>query len=224
MRILPLLLLQIFTITASAQMFKSEKDSLNALKDTIPLANLPLDSTGNIAYRIIERVPGVNKSQLYARAKVWTAIFFKSAQAVTQLDDKENGTLILKGLSHEYYTMRNLLKEQVVYYLHFTVRIDVKDNKYRAIISDFQNEILADPKNYISHSTYPLESIYKDMLDWNKNAKNGAMEFNRQNDALGGRAAVRSRFEYLNNLGATASITIADIKRTLSQTAKADDF
>jgi hypothetical protein len=213
-----LLLALFFPIFCFAQ---SAKDSIKWLKDTIPLAHLPIDTTGNIVYRLVENVPGVTKIELYNRAKVWTAMAFVSAKTVTQLDDKDAGNIVVKAISKQTFDYKFLgVPYPIEYYLHFSIQITVKDAKYRAIMSQFQIEYL--PSKYSLGGTFPLEEKYKLLLDWNKNAKSGNMQFNRL--YIYGPKEARENFTKINNLDTLAKATLAEIKAALSKPAKADDF
>lgn len=76
------------------------------------------------------------KQELYIIAKSWIANSFKSAKDVIQLDDKESGRIILKGIF-------NLPVKGVwttLYdYIHFTATIDIKEGKYRILFTDMSH-------------------------------------------------------------------------------------
>jgi len=216
-KILLIFLLFPFIVTA-----QTHKDSLKWAKDTLPLPHLPVDTSGIITYKIIETVPGVSKNELYLRAKLWTAMAFKSAQNVIQLDDKEGGSLVIKALSVQYFEYKLFgLANPIRYYLHYMARFTIKEGKYRMIISDFTVETIA--SQYAASVSYPVDSDYKSLNEWNQNAKTGNMEFNRQSD-LGGKSAVRIKFGIINDIDNVSKGLLADAKKTLSQPAKADDF
>lgn len=82
--------------------------------------------------RIFE-VPGVEKSDLYRIAKKWTAINYRSAQHVIQLDDAESGELIIKGISKSvksYYALGEVFRNDIRHVL----TISVKSNKIRVAL------------------------------------------------------------------------------------------
>lgn len=220
-KILPLILLIIPFISYS-QNFTSVKDSLKALKDTIYLAHPPIDAQGVITYKLIEDVPGVSKKELYDRAKIWSALTFKSSKNVIQLDDTDGGTIIIQALTEQFFVYKVFgTPYPARYNLHFSVHFSIKENKYRLIISSFNIETFVYP--YATSSNSALEVIYKNLREWNINAKNGQMQFNRTGD-LGGPHAVKPQFEIINNLDAFATGMLADVKKALSKPAKADDF
>lgn len=77
------------------------------------------------------------KEQLYSDTKMFIAEAWKSAQNVIQNDDKENGLILVKGLSIQS------IKIQLVYpdwTFAYTVKFYVKDNKYRIVIENVNCE------------------------------------------------------------------------------------
>lgn len=80
---------------------------------------------GKILYEIVDSTVKGTGGEIYDRAKVWFVEAFKSANAVIQLDDKENSTIIGKG----YFSFTHNLQPYEVW---FTAKINVKDNRYRA--------------------------------------------------------------------------------------------
>lgn len=111
-------------------------------------AQLPLDpDTQKFTYAEVIEEPGT-KADLYARAREWFVHAYKSADDVIQLDDKENGQIIGKGKFSVYLSMNTR-------YVRHTVTIEIKDNKYRYIITSF----ILDWGNGIA--TEPFETVQK---------------------------------------------------------------
>ncbi|WP_183559583.1 DUF4468 domain-containing protein [Mucilaginibacter sp. SP1R1] len=214
-----LIVIFLFPLFVKAQ---STKDSLKFLKDTIELAQLPLDTSGIITYRYIGNVSGVKKNDFYKRAKVWAALVFNSAKNVIQLDDAEGGSLIIKAVTEQSYTYKLWGSEYpIIYYLHFSLHFTFKDEKYRIVIAGFTLE--TQPYLQTPSRTFTIESSYKILKDWNTNAKNGNMAFNREM-GYGGKKAIQGQFSMINNLDSFARSTIEDAKIALSKSAKDDDF
>ena len=87
------------------------------------------------------------KTELFVKANTWVAKTFNDAKSVIQMSDKDAGKIIAKG------AMSVSRKEPFIaeYLVKFTLTIDVKDNKYRCIFSDF---ILVDRTCMNSHNSY----------------------------------------------------------------------
>jgi hypothetical protein len=98
----------------------------------------PIDSrTGKITYAEVVNVDSVSSKVLYLRAKEWFVHSFNSAQNVIQLDDKESGKIIGKGL----FNVRTVtLGDHDAGNVKFTIEIQVKDGRYKFIITDVWHE------------------------------------------------------------------------------------
>jgi hypothetical protein len=74
------------------------------------------------------------KSELYSTTKQFIAETWRSAQDVIQNDDKEGGSIIVKGISRQYYSFNAV---NTVYYIYnYTVKFSLKDNKVRMQIEN----------------------------------------------------------------------------------------
>lgn len=100
-----------------------------AQKDTIQLPY----KDGKVLYQQIDSINGETKTQLYDKAKLWVVNNFKSANAVIQIDDKENGQIVGKGFENIY---GKTLGVTYVVSCYFTVKIDCRDNKVRVSVYD----------------------------------------------------------------------------------------
>lgn len=120
---------------------------------------LPLQD-GKVVYTGVVEVDSANKDVLYSRAKKWFAEEYKSAQNVIQLDDKDAGEVLGKGLFKSYFTVFMEAQDVSVYH---TVKIYVKDNKYKYEITDFNVKFYVAPSKYNSAANYDdqLENFVK---------------------------------------------------------------
>jgi len=75
-------------------------------------------------------MPGVSKNELYNRAKKWIAENFRSAKDIIQLDDKENGKIIVK--SNITYTGK--FSRAYIGSFDFTFTFDCKEGKYKYLV------------------------------------------------------------------------------------------
>ena len=90
---------------------------------------------GRVYYEGVIAVDSATKDALYQRAKRWVVDAYKSAKDVIQLDDPDNGELVVKGKFKTYW-QTTFLAGQDVYIAH-TISISVKDGKYRYQMTDF---------------------------------------------------------------------------------------
>lgn len=96
-------------------------------QDILPIVD------GKVTYTNVVSVENSSKEDLYLRAKKWFVSNYRSAQDVIQLDDKENGEIIGKGIFRITYYSRDPN-------IRHTVSILVKDNRYKYIITDLLYE------------------------------------------------------------------------------------
>lgn len=124
--------------------YENDNSKKNAV-DLLPQKN------GKVYYSDIIKVDSVSKVELYNRAKRWVVDIFNSAKDVTQLDNKEEGELIIKSyfLSDAYWVIINRLN------IYNTIKIYVKDNRYKYEIVDIS--ISFDNKEWM----FPIETWYE---------------------------------------------------------------
>ncbi len=134
--------------------------------------------------------PKKTKSEIFSSINKWISINYNSAQGVVQLNDKEAGNIILKGINEAVY--KNVLKElypknkyiqeyNTVKFNH-TVEINIKDEKYRVIYRltnmihevdgyDYYNDLIfkmidfdgIEQENIDSYNAY-IENLWKKAL------------------------------------------------------------
>jgi hypothetical protein len=75
-----------------------------------------------------------NKSELFSSINKWISINYNSAKNVIQMNDKEAGTIIIKGINKidcDVNTTKNSYTYNFV--INHTIEVNIKDNKYRII-------------------------------------------------------------------------------------------
>ena len=89
-------------------------------------------------YSIVDSSVG-DKATLYVKAYDWVAKAFNDPNKVIQMQDKEAGRLVVKGVSvyYKHSLMGNVIGKE---YIHYTMSISVKDGRYKCVISDFYHE------------------------------------------------------------------------------------
>ncbi len=192
-----------------------------AQKDTVLLAHLPTDKDDLISYQTVITVPGISKSDLYHRARVWAALAFNSAKNVTQYDDDAGTNIIIKAISQQFYTYKFFgTTYPIQYYMYFSLHFTFADNKYRVIIDKFSYETIA------TTDVIPIKQgvniLYKHLSEWNENVKLGNEEFNKLFDWS--KRDARRYAEIINNIDSFSKDTINEIKAAMLKSAKGDDF
>jgi len=99
---------------------------------------LPIDKeSGKITFTEIIKIDNADAKALYNKAKIWFVHSFNSAQNVIQLDDKESGKIIGKGL---FRVVSSVIVKGDIGVVKFTVEIVVKDGRYKYTFTDFWHE------------------------------------------------------------------------------------
>lgn len=94
--------------------------------------DLAFDSTTmKYIYRETVAVDSTGKAELYQRAAQWAALLYKDSKHATRYDDKEAGVLIARGYWPKQMGMAK--------HWH-TLRIECRDGRYRATLTDFVYE------------------------------------------------------------------------------------
>ena len=98
----------------------------------------PLDEKGEIVYSEVVKVDSAKSSELFVRAHEWFANTFKSAKAVIQLDDKEAGKIVGKGVFDvsDNNNHNSLIYVPWIGTVDFTVEIQTKDGRYKYVLSN----------------------------------------------------------------------------------------
>lgn len=117
---------------------------------------------GKVNYNDVVLVDSCSKDRLYLKAKHWFIDSYRSAKDVIQLDDKENGELIGKGFFETYWQILFYAGQQINVW--YTVKIQMKENKFRYEITDFRIKYYSAPTSkYDSGSDVDLP-----LEEWNK--------------------------------------------------------
>ncbi|MEM6299445.1 MAG: DUF4468 domain-containing protein [Bacteroidota bacterium] len=103
-------------------------------------------------WKVVE-VSDASKNSLHSNAVSWIATAFTSANDVIQLNDKESGKIIVKGVSR-YDAPAFKVGTNFSGYFSFMLTIEVKENKYRY---KFQNLNHSSDKNGYSGGSFDNE-------------------------------------------------------------------
>lgn len=88
----------------------------------------------NLTWNVVDTVLKT-KDVLYKDAKVLIANTWKSGKTVTQLDDKENGQLMIKGVLKTFITNMGMTMPGDVFY-GYTMNFYFKDNKFKITLDN----------------------------------------------------------------------------------------
>lgn len=131
-----LLILSIFLLSIQQVSSQNVLDELKKVKDSI----LNLDIKEKKITATVDAI-GKSKSEIYSSINKWVSLNYNSANNVIQMNDKESGIMIVKGLSaisyinpvRATYPKTKSFPSKNKMYLNHLLEIKVKENKYRLI-------------------------------------------------------------------------------------------
>lgn len=89
-----------------------------------------------LEYSEVIQVDSASQNELYNRAKIWFATNYNSAVDVLQMDNKDEGQIIGKAvIKYEPTVFQG--SEQTKGSIKYTIKIYLKDGRYKYEISDF---------------------------------------------------------------------------------------
>lgn len=89
-----------------------------------------------LTYTEVVQVDSISAIELYSRAKFWFVTAYNSANDVLQMDNKENGEIIGKAIM-KYNPNVFVGSETTKGNIKYTIKIFVKDGRYKYEITDF---------------------------------------------------------------------------------------
>jgi len=110
-----------------------------------------------LEYDSIIEVEGITKNDIYVQVNDWLATTFNSANDVIQMADKESGRFIVKG--NLYYTFGKPLYNCNNGTLNFTLKVSVRDDKFRIILTQISHKAVAN--NVCSFGVITDAELYK---------------------------------------------------------------
>lgn len=96
------------------------------------LQPLPNDAKN---FSAVFEAPGASKDQIYTSTKIWVAENFRSAKAVLEYENKEDGTIIGNGIVSYPCTGFDCVAKND-WKVPFTMRVDIKDQKFKLTFSN----------------------------------------------------------------------------------------
>ena len=156
-----------------------------------------------VNYSEIVDIENAKKGVLYGKAKLWFANTFKSANNVIQLDDEQNGVILGKGI---FIKKDAKLLTNIKQTWKFTIKIQVKDGKYKAELYDI-NYIFEMPGNNIGAGASKIN-----LDDYFNNPK-----IYKKNGALKERAA-----NFANDTNNIFNSLLKSVEGTMTEELKSD--
>ncbi|MDO9048184.1 MAG: DUF4468 domain-containing protein [Methylobacter sp.] len=103
---------------------------------------VPVDATETIS------IPGQSQRDIYKKIRQWFSQYFVSGKSVVDYENPEAGTIIGNGIAQIGSTLG-----VVVNSIHYNIRIDTKDEKFRVVTKIIKHT------NTDSDSTYDVSNV-----------------------------------------------------------------
>ena len=138
------------------------------------VAAVPRDpATGAVHYAVVEAVDGAAKDALYARAKTWVINAYSSPRDVITTEDKDAGIVVCKGFSEETVKLGFMPSKERLY---FSVKISVKEGRYKYELTDFYFQSYPTAGN-LNPEQVPVEKYLKNAYSASGKPYNLALNF-----------------------------------------------
>lgn len=116
------------------------------------------------------------KEELYSLINRWISINYNSANNVIQMNDKESGTIIVKGINKVRYKSNidvRYLKEDVYLIFRHLIEINIKNGRFRVIFTplniDNDSDIIYGVDNMVVFEAINLVEVKdEDLIRFNK--------------------------------------------------------
>lgn len=126
---------------------------------------------------VIELDTSLSKDQLYFMLKEYLATAYRNANAVTQIDSKEQGLIVCKGLYTDIYCREIPVGSAGKYTATHILKIDIKDGRIRVTITVTNiNEYYSDSGRSTDKKMtgyYPIDQGPRDIMEKKMKAREG---------------------------------------------------
>ncbi|MHA8056790.1 DUF4468 domain-containing protein [Aquirufa nivalisilvae] len=120
-----------------------------------------LDDNGNVTIVKIVEVPELKRDEIYSRALNYFTYNYVSGKSVIQIQDKDKGLIVAKGIYANVHVGMSLITTYVDAW--HILRVDVKDGRARLIVtlSEYEKKIIggSSPPTYVTTKVaqeYPI--------------------------------------------------------------------
>ncbi|AUP77446.1 DUF4468 domain-containing protein [Flavivirga eckloniae] len=118
-------------LVCTAATFSQSKKNKKLIQEIVGLWKL--DDNNNVTYtKIIEGI-NLSKDEIYTRALAYFTYNYGDGDSVVQVQDKEKGTIVAKGLYEKAHVGISLVT--YIFDTWHVLRIDIKENRARILLS-----------------------------------------------------------------------------------------
>lgn len=128
--------------------------TIAALAVSLSLAGCATTEYKAVEVTSVVNVPNQDQKALFKKTRQWFSQYFVSGESVVDYEDPESGTIIGNGIANIGSDPFGIIQ----YKIKYNVRIDTKDNKFRALTKIIEHT------NTDSKSTYTVSYVSKERI------------------------------------------------------------
>ncbi len=147
-----------------------------ALSITLVLTGCATTEYKAVEIESIVNVPNQDQKSLFKKTRQWFSQYFVSGESVIDYEDQESGTIIGNGIASNGTDSFGLIS----YGFKYNIRIDTKDNKFRALTKIIEHTNTDSKSTYVTTYITPerqakaeaqVEEIVKNIENYVTNKK-----------------------------------------------------
>lgn len=175
-----------------------------------------VDSTA-FQFTKIDSVKG-SKAYLFVNAKSWLASTFNSSKAVIEMEDKDAGVIIGHGtfVKRENSAFGNQVGLSLI---SFSIKINLKDNKYRCILSNFNHKYVQTASTFNPNQSYAMNNLTSSLTS---NESGGSLDDEKPD--CGGMFMTRKQWQKIKDYATSESERLLSSMNKAMTTNTNDNF
>jgi hypothetical protein len=106
----------------------------------LSLVCIGVNAQDRLSFEKVIKADSVSKNDIYVSVKEWIGINYVSAKAITEIDDKEAGLIIVSPLT-DYGFNNKLTYACYSGTLKYVVKFQIRDNRFKVEITNFVHDV-----------------------------------------------------------------------------------
>lgn len=122
------------------------------------LLTIQVSAQENLTFWTVIKTDSVGKATIFASINDWFASSYNSAKDVIQMADKDAGIIIGNGSIE--YNPKNLMLSCYTGYIKYTIKVYVKDNRYKVVLTNFIHTVNAGNSSSCELGIITTDDVY----------------------------------------------------------------
>lgn len=183
----------------------------------LPLIGFSQTDSSVFQFTKIDSAKG-SKAYLFVNAKSWLASTFNSSKAVIEMEDKDAGVIIGHGtfVRSEKGGFGNQVGLSLI---TFTIKINIKDDKYRCILSNFNHKYVQTASTFDPNQSYAMNNLNSSLAS---NRSGGSLDDDKPD--CGGMFMTRKQWQKIKDYATSESESLLASMNNAMRTNTNDNF